>query len=761
MKRLSLVVCALHLLLELPAQKVDLTDWPGFLAQHDMIWEELPLQWNEGIFTGNGQVGMMVYATLKDNRIDFHLGRQDVTDHRGAPDEKTSMGVPGTSVMYDFPRLDIGRMALRPAGKIVSGTFRLDLRNAEVRGEILTSLGKITIRALTPRNEMLNVIEIRSTEKQNGALATCQWSFLPGNPKSPRAQVFPDHPESKAYKTNPAPIFTKPGEVSVCVQPLLAGGDYATAWMEKKDGKPGVSTMYVSIANEVPASWVSAKTATRTVADASARKLSLLEKPHRDWWHAYYQRSFLSIPDVKMESFYWIQLYKMAVCSREDGPAVDLFGPMFRVSQWPGLWWNLNVQLTYWPYYAGNHLDLAENLITLIDKNFDALLDKFRGPKLGDFAWAMHNYWLHYRYAGDWKSIREKWAPKAMKIAEAFDSLLIRNAAGQLELSPMGSPEYKGFVTYPNTNYNLALLRWLLNALTESNREAGLNPPELLHWKQTLTDLVPYPQDANGLMIGSNQPVDMSHRHYSHLLALYPLFQLNPDSPSDRELVERSVVHWHRIENGKALAGYSYTGAASLYAALGRGNDAYQILHHFLTGNIGISQLLSNTLYVESGGRNPVLETPLSAASSIMELLLQSWGGKIRIFPAVPDHWKEAAFSTLRAQGGFLVSASRKEGKTEWVSIKSLSGEPCILKIPGWQSAFQGSRGKGIPVLKVAAGEFRVDLQKGEEIILVPSPHSDRIKVSMISHAPSEWNPYGIKKGGQLPSDQSWPLPEN
>jgi hypothetical protein len=141
-----------------------------------------------------------------------------------------------------------------------------------------------------------------------------------------------------------------------------------------------------------------------------------------------------------------------------------------------------------------------------------------------------------------------------------------------------------------------------------------------------------------------------------------------------------------------------------------------------------------------------------------MELLLQSWNGKIRVFPAVPDQWKDASFCALRAQGGFLVSASRKEGKTEWISIKSLSGVPCILKVPGWENAFQASKGKRIAIVKEASGEFRVDLRKGEEIILVPSPHSDRIKVRIISHAPFESNPYGIKKGGQLPSDQSWPL---
>ena len=74
--KLIFLFFALNLALTVRAQVANAVDWPKFLSQHDMIWEVLPLQWNEGAFTGNGQVGMMIYATLKDNRIDFHIGRE-------------------------------------------------------------------------------------------------------------------------------------------------------------------------------------------------------------------------------------------------------------------------------------------------------------------------------------------------------------------------------------------------------------------------------------------------------------------------------------------------------------------------------------------------------------------------------------------------------------------------------------------------------------------------------------------------------------
>lgn len=63
-------------------------DMEKYMRQHALIWEQLPMQWNEGAFLGNGLVGMMVYADSTLNALVFHLGRPDVTDHRKAPTEK-------------------------------------------------------------------------------------------------------------------------------------------------------------------------------------------------------------------------------------------------------------------------------------------------------------------------------------------------------------------------------------------------------------------------------------------------------------------------------------------------------------------------------------------------------------------------------------------------------------------------------------------------------------------------------------------------
>lgn len=58
---------------------------------------------------------------------------------------------------------------------------------------------------------------------------------------------------------------------------------------------------------------------------------------------------------------------------------------------------------------------------------------------------------------------------------------------------------------------------------------------------------------------------------------------------------------------------------------------------------------------------------------------MQSHTGIIRVFPAIPEGWREAGFDKMRAVGGFLVSADYRNGKVQDITIQSEKGG--ILKI--------------------------------------------------------------------------------
>ena len=61
-------------------------------------------------------------------------------------------------------------------------------------------------------------------------------------------------------------------------------------------------------------------------------------------------------------------------------------------------------------------------------------------------------------------------------------------------------------------------------------------------------------------------------------------------------------------------------------------------------------------------------------AAGLQEMLLQSHAGKVLLFPAVPDTWRDVEFHTLRAEGAFLVSARRRAGRLVRVEVTSEKG---------------------------------------------------------------------------------------
>lgn len=502
----------------------------------------------------------------------------------------------------------------------------------------------------------------------------------------------------------------------------------------ERNREKGERVLWVNLTHSYPES--NAREISRNeLEDALRCGYKNLQKTHRQWWNAYYPASFLTLPEGVKENFYWIQMYKLASATRADRALIDCTGPWLTKTPWPNAWWNLNVQLTYWPLNASDRLDLAASLENALYNNVEQLRKNIpeayrhdalglgrtsnfycatepvgipgvsKTAEVGLLTWACHNLWLIYRHKMDDALLRDKLFPLLKGAVNYYLHFLQKEEDGKLHLPATYSPEYG---SAEDCNFDLSLLRWGCLTLIQSAERLKIDDPLLPKWKTVLEELTPYPMDENGLFIGRNTPYAFSHRHYSHLLAAYPLYTLNKEHPEDVDLIERSLHFW-QSKTG-AHQGYSLTGASSISSALGKGNDALAYLNKLFGRFLSV-----NTLYRESG---PVIETPLSGAQSIHDMLLQSWGGKIRVFPAVPDAWQDVAFDGLRTEGAFKVSANRKAGKTEFIQVKSLAGEPCILVTDIARPFFKGKR--NLEVKQLGEHTYQVDLQKGEEMLVYP-----------------------------------------
>jgi hypothetical protein len=103
-------------------------------------------------------------------------------------------------------------------------------------------------------------------------------------------------------------------------------------------------------------------------------------------------------------------------------------------------------------------------------------------------------------------------------------------------------------------------------------------------------------------------------------------------------------------------------------------------------------------------------------ANSLQELSLQFWGGKVRIFPAIPATWKDVSFKNFRTDGAFLISASKKDGITEKVEISSEHAGVIKLLIdqPLEHITYKGK----IQILRQEGKEIELSMEKGSRAIL-------------------------------------------
>jgi hypothetical protein len=268
-----------------------------------------------------------------------------------------------------------------------------------------------------------------------------------------------------------------------------------------------------------------------------------------------------------------------------------------------------------------------------------------------------------------------------------------------------------------------------------------LNDTKASAWKDLKDNLTDYPVDPEkGYMIGENINLTSSHRHYSHLLMIYPLYTVNWEQPENRELISKSISHWQSMPD--YLQGYSFTGSSSMYSMMGDGRRAVNQLQKLID-----KYILPNTLYKESG---PVIETPLAGASSLQELYLQSWGGKIRVFPAVPDSWPQASFINFRAEGAFLISASRNKGKTVFIQIESEKGGVCHVQTSMDTDKLRIQKAGGgkvdFSVIDKTKGLIKINTGTGD-VIQLTDKTLESVTPMPVAHPEKEHNPYGVNSG--------------
>lgn len=442
-----------------------------------------------------------------------------------------------------------------------------------------------------------------------------------------------------------------------------------------------------------------------------------------NWWEQYWSRSTLSLPDPVLEKQWYLEMYKFGAAARKGAPPISLQAVWTadngNLPPWKGdFHHDLNTQLSYWPAYAGNQLELERGFLdwlwevrdegkkytrwfyeaeglnipgvtTLTGVPMGGWIQYSLGPTVS--AWLGHHFYLHWKYGQDKEFLNDRAYPWIRDVAIFLEEISEQDDRGMRKLPLSSSPEIfdnsREAWFEETTNYDLALIQFTYEAAVEMALALGLEG-EAEYWSAILNqwpDMAVDPE--SGLMFAPGFPYDESHRHFSHLMAFHPLGLIDVSNGPEHAKIIKNTLRNMEAVGPDWWTGYSYSWMGNLYARAWEGENAAQALRDFATcftlpSSFHVNGDQSGTGKSKMTYRPFTLEGNFAFAAGIHEMLLQSHTGVVHVFPAIPESWSDVSFQTLRTEGAFLVSASREKGSCTLVEITAEKGGRMRLADP-------------------------------------------------------------------------------
>lgn len=343
-------------------------------------------------------------------------------------------------------------------------------------------------------------------------------------------------------------------------------------------------------------------------------------------------------------------------------------------------------------------------------------------------AWLATELWSHYLFTRDDDYLRNTGYPLLKSCAEFFMDYMVEDpSTGYLVTGPSISPE-NGFRMADGNCYSAsmmptldrAVVHQIYTACIESSKILGVDKDMRKRLEKDIKRLPPLAVGKDGqvkewLLDVTRQ--DPSHRHSSHLMALYPFGQMSYDR--DPELMEASRLsleaqtadpNWENTE-------WSCGNMIGFYSFLKDADKAHfyiqDLFHNFTREN-----LMTVSPKGIAGAPADIFSFDATEASvaGMCDMLLQSHNGYLEFLPTLPEAWKTGSVKGICAQGALEADLSWKDSRLTSATVRA--ARPSDFKVRMPQGMKASVDGKPVKVKTDAAGLALFSLKPGQYLTL-------------------------------------------
>jgi hypothetical protein len=479
--------------------------------------------------------------------------------------------------------------------------------------------------------------------------------------------------------------------------------------------------------------------AARLARETLATDPTRLRREHGRAWREFWGRSFVDCGHPYANALHHAALYYLGATSRGRRPVKFNGGLSLwneRCREWGAGYTIHNQHSVYLPVYATNHLDLAGNFLEWIARVRPQTIQtarrlfgidgafypecmaheftvesalKFTGPNreyplayiLSSGTRLSRLLWNRYLYTLDRDWLRATAYPVIRDVAEFYIHYGKLGYDGRYHVEPSLSWEERPLGR--DGHADCAAWRAIFTMAIDASRVLGVDGAKARVWRERLRQAPPYPvQDGIFSVVtrpdGTPEPPDHFQWQLPNLSEVYPYEVLDGRSAGPwREIAEQTFDRYRY----NADAGHEYLPVVA--ARLGRADwwraalfQFVQFFQVFDQGSFDYYNISGNKAESEPRQREALhlyLESSGIFATAVNEMLLQSQGGRVAVFPAVPPRW-HGRFILIHVSPRIGHDITGAEGQTFMLDSAEKPGKRQERALPARSAAHSAAGGR-------------------------------------------------------------------